>query len=135
MDAATLQAVALVGAVLGVVSHLGYFIHGEHHMHGTRFILSFFAITTFLFVSVIRLDGNHSYTAASQTTAVASISYLSTLTLSILTYRAFFHPLRNFPGPFSAKLSNFSHVFRILKESRNYIEVDKLHQEYGEFVR
>ncbi|TVY16496.1 Cytochrome P450 monooxygenase FCK2 [Lachnellula arida] len=135
MDAATLEAVALVGAVLGVASHLGYFIHGEHHMQGTRIYLSFFAVTTFLFVSVIRLDGNHSYLAASQTTAAASLSYLSTLTLSILTYRAFFHPLRNFPGPFSAKLSNFSHVFRIFKDSRNFVEVDKLHQEYGEFVR
>ncbi|TVY92722.1 Cytochrome P450 monooxygenase [Lachnellula willkommii] len=135
MDAATLEAVALVGAVLGVASHLGYFIHGEHHMQGTRIYLSFFAVTTFLFVSVIRLDGNHSYLAASQTTAAASLSYLSTLTLSILTYRVFFHPLRNFPGPFSAKLSNFSHVFRIFKDSRNFIEVDKLHQEYGEFVR
>ncbi|TVY35049.1 Cytochrome P450 monooxygenase [Lachnellula subtilissima] len=73
--------------------------------------------------------------AASQTTAVASVSFLSTLTLSILTYRAFFHPLRNFPGPFGAKFSGFSHVFRIVKESRNHVEVDKLHKKYGEFVR
>ena len=63
MDAATLQAVGLVGAVLGVASHLGYFIHGEHHMHGTRIILSFIAVTTFLFISVLRLDDNHAYIA------------------------------------------------------------------------
>ncbi|TVY48702.1 Cytochrome P450 monooxygenase [Lachnellula occidentalis] len=135
MDAATLQSVALVGAVLGVASHLGYFIHGEHHMHGTRIILSFFAVTTFLFVSVIRLDGNYSYMAASQTTAVAAVSYLSTLTFSIMTYRTFFHPLRNFPGPFSAKISSFFHVFWNIKESRNHIKVGKLHKQYGDFVR
>ena len=130
-----MQAVALVGAVMGVASHLGYFIHGEHHMHGMRIILSFITVTILLFISVLRLDGNHSYTGAGLITAIALVSYLSTLTLSILTYRAFFHPLRNFPGPFTAKLSKFAHVFRIAKESRNHVEADKLHKEYGDFVR
>lgn len=135
MDATTLRAVALVGGALGIASHLGYFIHGEHHMNGTRILLSFLAVPIFLFVTVIRLDDNSSVLAASQVTAIASSSYFSALILSILVYRVFFHPLRNFPGPFSVRLSKLFHTLRIGKESRNNIQADQLHQKYGEFVR
>lgn len=135
MDATTLQTVAVVGGVLGVASHLGYFIHGEHHMHGSRILLSFFTITAFLFMAVLRLAENHYFLAASRITATASASFLGTLTISILTYRVFFHPLRNFPGPFGAKFSKFSHFFLNIKDVRNFQLVDKLHKQYGEFMR
>ncbi|KAF5847145.1 hypothetical protein GGP41_003398 [Bipolaris sorokiniana] len=38
-------------------------------------------------------------------TVVSYVAFWGTLSLWILLYRAFWHPLRHFPGPFGAKLS------------------------------
>jgi cytochrome P450 family 628 len=59
----TLPSVSLVAAGLGVVSHLGYFIHGEHHWNSIRLLcLSITApIILFLFVSFARFGKEHSY--------------------------------------------------------------------------
>jgi len=135
MDATTLRAVALVGGVLGVASHLGYFIHGEHHMNGIQILLSFSAVTAFLFITVLRLDDEKSILAGSQVTGIASGSYFGALITSILAYRVFFHPLRSFPGPVSVRLSKIFHTLRIGTQSQNNVQADQLHQKYGEFVR
>jgi len=135
MAAITLQLIAVVGATLGVASHLGYFIHGEHHMQSTR-ILAFFVVAPLaLFVTASRYTDGNSYLEAGKLTAVATSSYFTALTSSILVYRAFFHRLRNFPGPFSAKLSKVTHVFQIAKHSRNYVLAEQMFEKYGEFVR
>ena len=135
MATITLEFVAIVGATLGVASHLGYFIHGEHHMQSTR-ILAFFVVAPIaLFVTASRYTDGNSYLEAGKLTAVATGSYLTALTTSILIYRAFFHRLRNFPGPLSARLSKVTHVFRIAKNSRNYILAEQMFEKYGEFVR
>jgi hypothetical protein len=119
---------ASLGAVLGVSSHLGYFIHGEHHMQAVR---PFTVLTTSpvaIFILISKLDEPASI-------AIAVLSYLASLIASILTYRIFFHPLRHFPGPFTAKLTKLSHVLRLLEKSDNYIQADQLHKEYGDVVR
>lgn len=54
---------------------------------------------------------------------------------SIVIYRLFFHRLRHFPGPFGAKVSRFYTASIASKKIQYYKEVDKLHQEYGDFVR
>lgn len=135
MTAMTLQLVAIVGTTLGVASHLGYFIHGEHHMQATK-IFGFFIIAPLvIFFTASRYTESNSYLEAGKITAVAAGSYFTAMSLSILMYRAFFHPLRNFPGPFSARLSKLVHVFRIAKNSRNYVLADQMFEKYGEFVR
>jgi hypothetical protein len=113
-----IMALQLVGAILGLASHLGFFI--------APFVL--FAIT-------VRESSGHSYLEASKITAVGTVSYFTALSTSILVYRAFFHPLRNFPGPFSAKLSKMTHVFKIAKDSKNYLLNEVMFEKYGEFVR
>jgi hypothetical protein len=135
MAAITLEFVAIVAATLGVASHLGYFIHGEHHMQSTRILAFFVVAPLLLFVTTSRYTERNSYPEAGKLTAVATSSYLTALTTSILIYRAFFHRLRNFPGPFSAKLSKVTHVFRIAKNSRNYILAEQMFKQYGQFVR
>ncbi|KAN0108780.1 cytochrome P450 [Hyaloscypha variabilis] len=130
-----LQLVAVIGAILGLASHLGFFIHGEHHMQTTK-ITAFFIIAPFvLFAITVRESSGHSYLEASKITAVGTVSYFTALSTSILVYRAFFHPLRNFPGPFSAKLSKITHVFKIAKDSKNYLLNEVMFEKYGEFVR
>ncbi|OOF94575.1 hypothetical protein ASPCADRAFT_26369, partial [Aspergillus carbonarius ITEM 5010] len=70
--------------------------------------------------------------------SVISISvttgYLVSLLSSITIYRAFFHPLRHFPGPFGARISKLWHVWQV-RDSKNYRVLDNLHTQYGDFVR
>jgi hypothetical protein len=57
------------------------------------------------------------------------------LTISILTYRAFFHRLSRFPGPFRARLSNLYATKLANKDEHMYLEVQELHRRYGDIVR
>ena len=134
----SLEVVATVATALGVASHLGYFIHGEHHMQSTWILLFFLTVLLLLFVTTARYTmtgGGNSYLEAGNVTAVAAGFYFTSLTISILIYRVFFHPLRNFPGPLTAKLSKITHVMRIAKHSRNFELAEQMFEKYGEFVR
>ncbi|RDW61326.1 cytochrome P450-14 [Coleophoma crateriformis] len=135
MGTSPLVLAALLGSVFGVTSHLGYFIHGEHHMQSGRILLSFLFGPILIFIGILRLDSSSSAAIAAKLTTITSVSYFTALSLSILTYRIFFHPLRNFPGPFSAKLSKFTHVLRVAKDSDNFRRANELHKKYGEIVR
>jgi tryprostatin B 6-hydroxylase len=131
----TPESLACLGALLGVSSHLGYFIHGEHYMQAVRLFTVLTTSPFAIFILINRLDEPASITFAAQKTAIAVLSYLVSLIASILTYRIFFHPLRHFPGPFTAKLTKLSHVLRLLEKSDNYIQADQLHKDYGDVVR
>jgi hypothetical protein len=51
-------------------------------------------------------------------------------------YRAFFHPLNDFPGPFGAKLSKLWAMGKVVQSNIKWYKVlEKLHVEYGDFVR
>ncbi|CEL01772.1 Putative Cytochrome P450 monooxygenase [Aspergillus calidoustus] len=54
---------------------------------------------------------------------------------SIIFYRAFWHRLSGFPGPFWAKLSNLYVTALSAKKLHLYEEVQKMHQQYGDYVR
>ncbi len=62
------------------------------------------------------------------------VSYCATLFSSVIIYRAFFHPLKNYPGPKLAKITKLWHVFKI-SSLDNYRQIDRLHTQYGDFVR
>lgn len=53
---------------------------------------------------------------------------------SIITYRIFFHPLRNIPGPRLAAVSKFWHSFKLLN-LQNQKLLTELHEKYGDIVR
>lgn len=62
--------------------------------------------------------------------------FLLSLLTSILVYRALFHPLRDFPGPFSARLSKLWALTQAVKSYLKWYQVDaELHQKYGDYVR
>ncbi|KAK8192010.1 putative cytochrome P450 [Phyllosticta capitalensis] len=67
--------------------------------------------------------------------AVGIASYLASLTVSIVAYRAWFHRLRKFPGPFAARISNWWIVARIARTQQMQFELQNLHQKYGDYVR
>jgi hypothetical protein len=131
----TQGALASVGIALGVGSHLGHFIHGEHHMQALRLFLFLITSPFAIFALIGRLDEQTSTVLAAQKTATVVLSYVSSLAASIFTYRIFFHPLRHFPGPLTGKLTKISHFLRLLKASDNYLQTDRLHKKYGDIVR
>ncbi|KND90425.1 Tryprostatin B 6-hydroxylase [Tolypocladium ophioglossoides CBS 100239] len=54
---------------------------------------------------------------------------------SVLVYRAAFHRLNRFPGPFLARLSNLYVTLLSVKKFHLYEEIQALHHEYGDIVR
>lgn len=54
---------------------------------------------------------------------------------SMALYRLFFHPLRQFPGPWGAKLSRFYATAASAKEVKYHKEIGKWHDKYGDFIR
>ncbi len=117
----TLEVVALVGATLGVASHLGYFIYSEHCMQTIKITTLFIIAPLLLFITFSRYIIDNSHIKAARFTIVTTRCYFIALSTSILIYRACFHPLYNFPGPFNARLSKFVHVLQIAKSSKNYL--------------
>ena len=133
MTALPLYPFAAVAALCGVISHLTNFIRGEHHLN----VLSL--LTTALLFQCGLLVGLSGYLGLPQLEAfrivtLLSSSYLGALWTSMLVYRCFFHPLRDWPGPLGARLSMFYHVFQIRKLDQ-YKYLQRLHEKYGDFVR
>lgn len=126
---------SLVAGAIGIASHLGYFMHGEHHMQSARYLAIFTIAPILVFGAFARLTDNVPFSILAKTTAIATFSYFAALITSILTYRLFFHPLGNFPGPFSYRFSKLVHVANIAKESRNFEQAEELRHKYGDIVR
>ena len=55
------------------------------------------------------------------------------LIVGLVVYRRFFHPLASVPGPFLAAVTDlYAFKFNVLsKRSQFFLQVEKLHQEYG----
>ena len=56
--------------------------------------------------------------------------------INMLTYRAFFHPLKKFPGRFGARLSKFWALGKVVQSRVRWYQVaEELHSQYGDYVR
>ncbi|KAL2851910.1 cytochrome P450 [Aspergillus pseudoustus] len=66
---------------------------------------------------------------------LASCSFNLGMVASILVYRAFFHRLHHFPGPFMAKLTRLSAMMRSLERTQYHLDLEEMHRQYGDFVR
>lgn len=76
------------------------------------------------------------YYAAYQTAMLVELCAVVSLWTNILLYRAFFHPLREFPGPFGAKLSKLWSLGKVVESNvRWYQVVGTLKNKYGDYVR
>jgi len=73
---------------------------------------------------VLRFIAEHKWS----TLAAVLIAYIT----SICIYRRFFHPLANVPGPF---LPAVTKLYQTFHNCRFYLQIEKLHQQYGSIVR
>ena len=117
----------------GVLIHNSMFIHGEWHLYGTL-LLELHAVTYFSLILFEAIYHRIPWLAAWIVSSEMFGMYTLCLLMSISIYRVFFHRLRNFPGPVLASVSKLWHVAHCL-DSKNHILMEKLHLEYGDFVR
>jgi hypothetical protein len=125
--------VAAVASALGILSHLAYWIHGEHHAAAPRIVLAFFLEPIVLFAFLFGYTGLSIFEALRFVT-VTWWAYVASVWMSMFVYRAFFHRLGGYPGPFFARLSKLWFVSKLGKLD-NYKQLDKLHARYGPYVR
>ncbi|KAJ5106779.1 hypothetical protein N7456_003454 [Penicillium angulare] len=128
------------GNIAVAFSSLGVFLHlslipfeideSAPHLVGA-FALSWIGLAT-VFVRFSEM----SVISAVLHTSLAGLSFAGALATSMTVYRVFFHRLRNFQGPLGPKISRFFVMSDITKSGLKYhVELDKMHQEYGDFVR
>ena len=126
------QLLPIVAAAAGLLSHVCYFNRGEHHLYGVRYLQAFIAALVFAVLVHYRQGGSVGE-ALAQVIPIASC-YVAGLYASLIAYRAIFHPLNKFPGPFGARISRLW-LSAQLKDGDVYRKVHRLHEQYGDFVR
>lgn len=122
-----------LAAVAGVLSHVLYFIRGEHQKQALLLFKLFFwlpLVACLVLVQLFRMNVSH----AVQSVAAITAAYTVSLWTSMIIYRSFFHRLHRFPGPPWAKTSKLYHAFQLGKRD-NYRKLAGWHQTYGNFVR
>lgn len=66
---------------------------------------------------------------------LASLFFNCGLTASIVLYRFFFHRLRRFPGPWTAKVARLFAVAQATERTQYHLDLETMHRKYGDFVR
>ncbi|KAI5861150.1 cytochrome P450 [Durotheca rogersii] len=103
--------------------------------YGWGLVLAYLGLVGSLFMSYM-ISTSFSVTKGILHTWAAGAAFLGGFYGSMLLYRAFFHPLRKFPGPAAARLSNAYHFTIAARTNMQYhLHLQKLHQRYGDFVR
>ncbi|KAK0634267.1 cytochrome P450 [Bombardia bombarda] len=126
---------SVLGVVLGLIAHLGFFIRGEWHVLAPQIFVSHSLLFISLSAGTIfcHSSGVGQLWAAG---LITSSCYLAALLTSILVYRIWFHPLTRagFKGPFYLSTSKICHVWEC-RWSLNHVFLDGLHKKYGDFIR
>ncbi|KAL6355495.1 hypothetical protein LRP88_11088 [Fusarium phalaenopsidis] len=123
--------------LFGVILHVAFFCRGEWDIYTNKIVVAWLgtlAASTFLIAQSDKHENDSHWEAF--TIALKHCSTLVAGTIcSILIYRAVFHRLNVFPGPFKARLSNLYVTALGLKNRHLYKEVQELHKKYGDVVR
>jgi hypothetical protein len=126
----------LFGFGFGTTLHLSYFRHGDWNRYASRILFGFLALHSGIAAVYSRLVEIEYFTKSSYIESTWIVgSLICGIFTSMLVYRAAFHRLNNFPGPYAARLSNFYITAKSVKKFHLYEEVQKLHEKYGDYVR
>lgn len=122
---------------VGVAAHQLFFKKGEWDLWAPSVIGAFLAAQSALVAYLHLWSGSDAIPLREALRIVWLLGCCVTAgtALSILTYRAFFHRLNRFPGPYGARLSNWYVTLLAAKRLHLYEEVEGLHAKYGDFVR
>ena len=120
---------------LGVAAHLVLFRHGYWDLYGISLVFSFTAVDVGLAAALLLAGEAHSYREALSTSSALVGWVLVGVFASLLVYRAAFHRLNRFPGPFAARLSALHTVSLHAKSGHLHHEIRALHAKYGDVIR
>lgn len=125
--------VAMTFGFSGIVFHSSIRNIEIDNRLGTLFVAYLFTWASLvgIYVNLFDISLLHSVATASY----AGLCFNLALATSIGVYRLFFHRLRNFPGPWGAKLSRFYAVNLASKGLQYHLQLEKLHKQYGDFIR
>lgn len=122
-----------LGGISGISAHILIYRHGEWDLHAPAIFMSY----TSTLLSAMILEHAAAWTGAPYSIPLINtvLCHIAGIYVSMLMYRAFFHRLAEFPGPFLARLSNFYVTALSAKKMQLYNEVQKLHRQYGDYIR
>lgn len=122
---------------LGVLLHIAFFRTGEWDLY-TPHLLAGSAVLQVLATYSLVHFGSESTISIFEASRIV-LCYISAcvggIYSSILVYRAAFHRLNRFPGPFLARLSNAYVTSLSVKNFHLFEEIRDLHAKYGDIVR
>ncbi|KUI60512.1 Tryprostatin B 6-hydroxylase [Cytospora mali] len=124
----------ILSFLFGVSLHVFVLRHGEWDSAVTELLATAGAAPLALsLVLLYRTEAD--WWSAMKTSSSLVATVIFGIYLSMLVYRAAFHRLNRFPGPFLARLSNFYFAVVTFKKHQEYIDLDNLHKKYGDVVR
>ncbi|KAJ3544539.1 hypothetical protein NM208_g2999 [Fusarium decemcellulare] len=129
----SLEATAAVSFLTGIVAHITIRPF-EIDSKAWAIVFSYLGFLVATFLGYV-CSPKFAVTQAIIRTATVSNAFNLGLVSSILIYRAFFHRLHRFPGPFLAKLSRFYAMKNAAENLKANEKIQGLHEKYGDFVR
>jgi hypothetical protein len=119
---------------LGALSHIVYFVHGEHHLHGLLYLRVFIVSILVATFGLWRVQGQ-SLASSLYTAAIFETQFLIGLFSSIAIYRTSpIHRLQAYPGPRSWRMSKLAHAWDN-RNFENFRNLHAAHEKYGDYVR
>ncbi|KAL2832949.1 cytochrome P450 monooxygenase [Aspergillus cavernicola] len=127
--------VSLIGALTGIATHILLYRVGEWDLAAPSIVSTYIILS----ITLLTLDWTNSFTI---TTSLGPgwakqlvLTHITAVYTSMILYRAFFHRLRQFPGPFLARISNFYATYLSAKRLQLFEETERLHKVHGDYVR
>ncbi|OJD33996.1 cytochrome p450 [Diplodia corticola] len=124
---------AFAAAGLGAAFHVASQSF-ELDKYGWRLVGGFYLSFSLAIVAAAYHLDNGFLSALIHVTPLAAAAVTGLFT-SIAIRRLFLSPIRNFPGPWQARLTKFYHWYLESKNMQLFVEIQKLHEKYGDFVR
>lgn len=127
-----------VSFIFGVLLHLCIFRVGEWDLYTPHLLAGPILLYGLATVGITRYTTDGGLVPSLQCAGTVALLWaccVAGLFCSILVYRAAFHRLNRFPGPFLARLSNLYVTSLSVKRFHLFKEVQQLHAQYGDIVR
>ncbi|KAM3435688.1 hypothetical protein MY4824_004704 [Beauveria thailandica] len=124
----------LLAFLAGPALHALIFCRGEWDALASDMVVGAILLNLGSTVVLHATSAVDSWWVSFKSSVTLELATMAGLITSMLVYRALFHVLCRYPGPFMARLSNFYLLF-LSKGLQLHRELQQLHERYGDIVR